>query len=85
MLLFLTQFLSSGATRELQLGLHFCHIKIRFQVKKAVCAAPPDEKMVCLLPGNELCQIEPEMRRFASQSPKYSNSYESKCEWNCFK
>jgi len=61
MLVFLTRFFSRSATREFQERLHFCHIKIRFQVRKVVCAVPPYEKMICSLPGKELCQIEPEM------------------------
>jgi len=44
--------------------LHFCQIKIRFGCEMAVCAILPYEKMICLLPGKELCQIGPEMHRF---------------------
>jgi len=70
MLLFLTQFFSRSATRELQERLHFCHIKIRFPVKKTVCTVPPYEKMICLLPGKELCRMKPEMRRFCLSTIK---------------
>src|SRR5437764_1813282 len=58
--------------------LHFCQIKFRLGCEKGRFSILTGKKTFCLLPGKELCQIGPEMRRFCISTTKIR-------EWLCVK